>query len=602
MKALIYNSGLGKRMGELTENNHKSMVRLSNGEAIYERQIRLLHECGINDFIVTVGPFKEQLMEASRAPHLADCNFTFVENPIYDKTNYIYSMYLARDYIDDDVITLHGDLVFNKRLLQDVLASDMKDVATANAALPQPEKDFKARIKDGKIQEVSVKIFDDDCIAFQPMYKLSHATIRAWLDRVSDYVAAGNTGVYAENAMNELFPELDVKMFSYDGYFIDEIDCAEDHARVSAAIRRFDFREQEVICGSSADEIKKHIEAWHAKKPMIVCDSAFGFLKASDAIRAAVGENAVWFDKVRPNPLYEDVVEGIKSFNENKCDYIVAVGGGSAIDTAKAIKLYSLDDSDEHLNCAHRFNAAPLLAVPTTAGTGSESTRFAVAYYNGAKQSITHDSIVPNCAVLDASLLVTLPDNQKKSTVLDALCQAIESMWSVNSDDESAEYAKKAIDLIRDNYESYLSGNADAAEKISVGANLAGKSINITQTTAAHAMSYKVTSLFGIPHGAAVALCMPAVWKFNEENISRCNDKRGESHLKNVFAMLKELIGGVDGFVNICKALNMPAAPACDAEKLETLVKSVNPVRLSNNPVTPTEDELKSMYTAILNC
>ena len=119
MKAVIYNSGLGKRMGELTKNCHKSMVKLNNGETIFERQIRLLSECGIKNFLVTTGPFEEQLIEVSKK--FSHLHFTFVRNPIYDKTNYIYSMYLARQYFDDDVITLHGDLVFNKKLIEDIL-------------------------------------------------------------------------------------------------------------------------------------------------------------------------------------------------------------------------------------------------------------------------------------------------------------------------------------------------------------------------------------------------------------------------------------------------------------------------------------------------
>ena len=158
MKAVIFNSGLGKRMGALTEDKHKSMVRLQNDEAIFERQLRLLHECGITEFVVTVGPFKEQLIEASQAPHLRGCRFTFVENPIYDKTNYIYSMYLSREYLTGDLLLLHGDLVFNKRLAWEILHSDIPSLGCVNRDKPLPEKDFKARVVDGRIHEVSIHI------------------------------------------------------------------------------------------------------------------------------------------------------------------------------------------------------------------------------------------------------------------------------------------------------------------------------------------------------------------------------------------------------------------------------------------------------------
>ncbi|MBE6758540.1 MAG: iron-containing alcohol dehydrogenase [Ruminococcaceae bacterium] len=602
MKAVIFNSGLGKRMGKYTENGHKSMVRIASGESIFERQLRMLSEAGITDFLVTVGPFNEQLINAAKAPHLAHCRFTFVENPVYDTTNYIYSMYLAREHFDDDVIMLHGDLVFDRSLLEDVLACPQPDIGTVSFDRPQPEKDFKARIKDGRIQEVSVKIFDDDCYAFQPMYKLSRATVGKWIKKVEEFVDAGNTGVYAENAMNEIFPSLDVRAFSYDGRFVDEIDCPEDLERVSAEIRRFDFAQQRVlredVCAAVSGVLEKH----RAKRPFVVCDAAFDKLPVSESLRGVVGD-AVYFSDFSPNPKYDDIVKGVELYHSSACDIIISVGGGSAIDTAKAIKLFAGDPAgSEYISNAHVFNPTVHLAIPTTAGTGSESTRYAVIYYKGEKQSLTGDNLLPDYAVLDHSLLATLPLGQKKATFLDALCQAIESMWSVNSDDVSKAYAREAIMLLRDSCADYLNGVPGAAGSISAGANLAGKAINITQTTAAHAMSYKITSLFGIPHGAAVALCLPHVWKLIKDNTARCNDVRGEEHLNGVLAELDELIGGLDGFLRIYGDMDMPAVPVCSAEQLDVLTASVNPVRLGNNPVTPTGDELRAMYRQIFAC
>ena len=162
MKAIIYNSGIGKRMGDLTKDKPKSMVMLKNGETIFERQLRLLNECGIKDVIVTTGPFKEKIEAVVKEKQYKDMNIILVENPIYDKTNYIYSMYCAKEYLDDDMILLHGDLVFNRGLLQKVIDSSFCDLVTINREKKLPEKDFKGRIKDGKLQEVSINIFDDD--------------------------------------------------------------------------------------------------------------------------------------------------------------------------------------------------------------------------------------------------------------------------------------------------------------------------------------------------------------------------------------------------------------------------------------------------------
>ena len=238
MKAVIFNSGLGNRMGDFTKNNHKSMARLKDGETIFHRQIRLLAAEGITEFVITTGPFEEQLKaEAADFPHL---NFTFVRNDIYDKTNYIYSMFLAREYLNDDLLFFHGDLVFNRGLLHDVLACEDENTATVNFTKALPEKDFKGRVRDGKVLEVSIHIFDEDCFAFQPFYKMSKATASAWIGKVVEFIHKGEDKCYAENALNEIFAALNVRAFNYENYFIDEIDNLDDHARVTAEILAYD--------------------------------------------------------------------------------------------------------------------------------------------------------------------------------------------------------------------------------------------------------------------------------------------------------------------------------------------------------------------------
>ncbi len=600
MKAVIFNSGLGKRMGALTEHNHKSMVKLQSGETIFERQLRLLHECGINQFIVTVGPFKEQLIQASKASHLRDCEFIFVENPIYDKTNYIYSMYLARDYIDDDVLMLHGDLVFNKKLAHDIIDSEYTSLGCVNKSKALPEKDFKARVIGGCVHEVSINIFDENCFAFQPFYKLSKVDASAWVAQVVKFIEAGTDQCYAENAMNEIFPELTVKAFGYEDYYVDEVDNADDLARVSADIRRFDFAEQETYDSIAA--VKNILSQYRIKNPMLVCGIPL------EVIKSQLDFNYALFDKIRPNPVYEDVCEAVAAFKANCCDGIISIGGGSAIDTAKCVKLYSAmtDDALPYIEQEFNFSAIKHIAIPTTAGTGSESTRFAVMYYNGEKQSVTHDSIVPDVAILDSSLLKSLPEYQKKSTLLDALCQGIESMWSVNSDDVSKNYAEKSVKTILKNYHGYLSGDENCTHEIMHASNLAGRAINLTQTTAAHAMSYKITSIFGISHGHAVALCLPKIWRYMAKNTDKCIDKRGAQYLNDTLKTLSAIFGGVkavdgaDKFEQIFDELNL-TNPTCDDNNiLEKLAKSVNPVRLGNNPVALEYEVLLDMYTEIL--
>ena len=238
MKAIIFNSGLGKRMGEFTKTHHKSMAILKNGESILERQIRILGNCGINEFIITTGPFKEQIEYVCQK--FSTYQFHFVENPIYSKTNYIYSMWLARRYLNDNCLMLHGDLVFNKELVQDILNDNRGSICLINEEKKLPEKDFKGRVLDGKLKEVSINIFDNDCYAFQPLYKLTKEDLAKWVDRVDKFVKEKNVNVYAENALNEILNEINIYVKSYKNDYIDEIDNLDDYNRVTSEIEEFE--------------------------------------------------------------------------------------------------------------------------------------------------------------------------------------------------------------------------------------------------------------------------------------------------------------------------------------------------------------------------
>lgn len=140
------------------------------------------------------------------------------------------------------------------------------------------------------------------------------------------------------------------------------------------------------------------------------------------------------FQGFSSNPKYEDVLRGVEAFRAENCDAVVAVGGGSSLDVGKCIKLFArMDPEQDCLAQPLQENGVPLAAVPTTAGTGSESTHFAVVYVNGEKRSVASTAALPDLAILDADALDTLPLYQKKCTLLDALCQGIESAWSVRS-------------------------------------------------------------------------------------------------------------------------------------------------------------------------
>ena len=352
-----------------------------------------------------------------------------------------------------------------------------------------------------------------------------------------------------------------------------------------------------------------------ATKVFVVCDSSYPFLNIKADIED-MGTPHILFSDFTPNPVYEEVCKGIDLFLRTKCDSILAVGGGSAIDVAKCIKLAVLAKEGNaslipplvstRVECDG--SKIPFIAIPTTAGTGSESTHNAVMYYEGAKQTVTNDGVLPDYAILEPSVLKTLPLYQKKCTMMDALCQGIESWWSVNSTEESYEYSRKTIELIMANWRKYIFENNDeAAKQIMLAANYGGRAINITATTAAHAMSYKITSLYKFPHGHAVAVCLPEIWEYMIGHIEKCLDKRGQDYLNGIFSDIAKAMGCANPVQAITLFRQMMADmelknPIADdrASELKVLSTSVNPVRLKNNPIMLELEVICHMYNSII--
>lgn len=364
-------------------------------------------------------------------------------------------------------------------------------------------------------------------------------------------------------------------------------------------------KQQVIVSTEIKQQINEICKKHQIKKILLVCDSSFPYLTTREEY-LSIDTPYVIFNEFTPNPLYEDVVKGVKLFRENDCDAILAIGGGSSIDVAKCIKLYSkMDDSILYLEQEYADNDVLLIAIPTTSGTGSESTRYAVIYYDKKKQSVTHESIVPKYALLDYRNLVTLPEYQKKCTMMDAFCQSIESWWSVNATSESREYSKKGLSMILDNMEAYLNNTEEGNKNMLIAANYAGQAINITQTTAAHAMSYKLTSLYGVPHGRAAFICLPYVWKYMWEHM---DEQPEEARLD--FVELFEKIAQTLYCESVPKAFEYIAAlndklfqndkVVMDMKDVDMLAASVNPTRLKNNPMVLSEQVLHDLYSAIV--
>ena len=239
MKALILNSGLGTRMGVLTSEHPKCMTEISHTDTILSRQLKLIAQAGITEVVMTTGYYDSILEEYCESLDLP-LHITFVKNPVYDKTNYIYSIYCAREHLDDDIILMHGDLVFENTVFDDVLASN-ESCMTVSSTLALPEKDFKAVLTNGRITKVGIEFFEN-AVAAQPLYKLNKNDWKVWLDRIIEFCESNNTKCYAENAFNEVSESCQIVPLDVQDRLCAEIDNPDDLKKVSEQLKEIENR------------------------------------------------------------------------------------------------------------------------------------------------------------------------------------------------------------------------------------------------------------------------------------------------------------------------------------------------------------------------
>jgi len=282
------------------------------------------------------------------------------------------------------------------------------------------------------------------------------------------------------------------------------------------------------------------------------------------------------------------------------------------MDMAKHIKIFSNQpqpprhyvEGDATLTSA----TVPLVAIPTTAGSGSQATHFAVLYIGKTKFSVAHASMLPDEALVDPALLRSVPPAVAASAGLDALNQGIESYWSIHSTNESKAIARNAIELTWSGLHEFAGDSGDDVYlAMATGAHRAGEAINITKTTAPHAISYPITAYFGVPHGQATGLILAAVLRYNAGvSAADCLDSRGPTYVKNTIAEIAALLGkpdanaAADAYNDMMDALGLSrdfcALGIRSTNDIETIVEhGFNPQRVRNNPRLVTASALRKM-------
>jgi|SRR3989338_1069615 len=233
MKALLLNSGIGSRIAHITKDKPKCLIEFRLDTAIIDQQMHYILQSGINECIITTGLFAEKIQEHIRQK-FPQMKVLYVHNPFYRTTNYIYSLYLARKFIDDDIVLIHGDLVFEEEVLARLLKDPAPDTVALDTSVPLPEKDFKGRIEQGRVTEIGINTFGPDCHFVAPIYKLSKDTFLRWLSSIEQFILEGNNKVHAENALNKIAHSLQIKPVLINGLFCSEIDNQADMDLVRA--------------------------------------------------------------------------------------------------------------------------------------------------------------------------------------------------------------------------------------------------------------------------------------------------------------------------------------------------------------------------------
>ena len=350
---------------------------------------------------------------------------------------------------------------------------------------------------------------------------------------------------------------------------------------------------------NSTEDIKKFINDTGFKKIFVLCGKKSFVTSGAEIFFKEMLSNkeTQLFYKSSELPILEELIDIINAIKVFKPDLILAVGGGAVIDYAKIANVVDVreDLADLIVNYSYPFKQkyTKLAVIPTTAGSGAEITSNAVIYVDGIKHSFESELLLPDNFFLIPKFLMSAPNKIKASAGFDALAQALESLVSKKSNDQSVEYASKSLRISINSYISFIKDpNLKNATEMSIASNLAGKAISISKTTAPHAASYPFTSLFNISHGHAVGLFFESFFKFSYDNLNRSETT---FDLKRRFDLIFNLfdVRNINDFSNKITLIKRQASLIDNLETLnidikqssEKIIKGINLLRLGNNPV-----------------
>ena len=364
----------------------------------------------------------------------------------------------------------------------------------------------------------------------------------------------------------------------------------------------------------SIKKLGKLLEENKSKNILLVSGKKSFYLSgAQESLRPIMNRfNVIRFNDFEANPKFEDALKGTLIAQENNIDTVISIGGGSVIDMAKLILAFIIRGQNYHAIVKGVKQPVdsniPHFSIPTTAGTGSESTHFAVVYLEKIKYSVAASFLLPNSIILDGELAISNSSFQRANNGLDALAQAIESHWSNGSSKQSRLYSRQAIPTLYKNLPKIVSGKAEKKDfqDFIFAANLAGRAINISKTTSPHAFSYYFTSKYGIPHGQAIWLTLPKIFEIHINSLK--TDKLNVKDYAKFNYVMHEIIDltGIskNNLVKNLETFVLNLGLECSMEKLGATTKldrneianNINNERLKNNPILLSKSNINYIF------
>lgn len=328
--------------------------------------------------------------------------------------------------------------------------------------------------------------------------------------------------------------------------------------------------------------------------------------KVKDSLKAE-GIDSVLFDKVAQNPLTTTAAEGAAFAKENGCDVVVAIGGGSIMDCAKAIAFLAVNDgdvSDYIFGKKASDTALPIILIPTTCGTGSEGNGFAVLTNpdNGDKKSLRCNAIVAKVSIVDPECMMTMPKHVLASVGFDALCHNMEAYTSKIAQPFTDALSLYAADLIANNLVDVYkgTGSKDSWEKITLASTIGGMVINTAGVTLAHGMEHPASGLKDIVHGKGLAALTPTIieasYQGAPEKFAKLAKLFGGEKAEDLAGKVRELLEDIE----LTCTLSDLGIEEKDIPWMAENCMKVSAPSIANNPVVFSQEKIAEIYKKAL--